>query len=175
MIPLFIGMTLANLLLLCGVFGLGLFVVGADEKTTSVYAYHISLAIAAAFVTLATHVGTYMYFMATSRWLQAATDKVGLEPRRFAAPALDNKRRSLPCIMMPILAMMAAAFAGAGADRTLAPIWRPEYHLAAGVIAIAVNIFAAMLEFKLIKAQGALMALALAILNQKPGVVVEQG
>ena len=175
MIPLFIGMTVSNLLLLCGVFAMGLFVIGADGKTTGLYAYHIALAIAAAFVTLGTHVGVYMYFMATSRWLQAATDKAGLYAKLFVAPALHNKRRVFPVIMMPILAIMCASFAGAGADRTLAPMWRPEVHLATALLAIVINIFAAMLELKFIKVQGALMDQALVILNQKPGVVVEQG
>jgi hypothetical protein len=173
MASLFIGMTVANLLLLCTVFGMGLYVIGADGKPTGVYAYHISLAIAATFVTLGTHVGVFMYFMATCKWLQAATDKAALDVQRFITPAFENKRRVFACLMAPIVVVMLASFAGAGADPALAPLWSPKVHLAVAAAAIVVNLFAAMLEFKFIKAQGRLMEDALTILNNKPGVVVE--
>jgi hypothetical protein len=174
MTSLFIGMTVANLLLLCTVFGMGLGVIGADGKPTGIYAYHISLAIAAAFVTLGTHTGVFMYFMATCKWLQAATDKAALDVKRFVTPAIENKRRVFACLMAPIVMVMLASFAGAGADRTLSPLWSPTVHLGVAAVAIVVNAFAAMLEFKFIKAQGRLMDDALAILNSHPGVVIEQ-
>ena len=46
MIPLFLGLSIANLILLATVFGLGLFATDAQHKTTGVYSYHISLAFA---------------------------------------------------------------------------------------------------------------------------------
>jgi len=174
MIPLFIGMTTSNLLLLCGVFAMGLFVIGAEGKPTGLYAYHISLAIAAAFVTLATHIGTYMYFMATSRWLQATTDKVGVEETRFAGPALENKRRVFPVLMTPIVMVMLAAFAGAGADRTMSPMWSPRVHLVIAGAAIAANVFAALLELKYIHAQKKLMEDATSLFSKNPNVIIEQ-
>src|SRR5689334_4317384 len=115
---LFLGLTAANLLLLSMVFGLGLFATDAG-KPTSLYSYHISLAIAAGLMTLLAHLAVYTYFMATSRWLQAATDKANLDPQTYAAPALAGKRRVFPLAMAAIIFTMLTMFAGAGADPTL--------------------------------------------------------
>ena len=175
MVPLFIGLTAANLILLCGVFVIGLLTPGSGvgDKPTGFYAYHLSLGIAAGMVTLAAHLAVYMYFMATSRWLQAATDKANLNPNDFAAPALRGKRRVLPCVMGAIVAVMLTMFAGAAADPTVNPWWPGEVHLAVGAIAIVANAFCAVVEFRMIKKQGKLMDDALAILNRLPGVVVQ--
>jgi len=172
MIPLFIGLTAANLILLCAVFIIGLLTPGVD-KPTWLYPYHLSLGIAAGMVTLAAHLAVYMYFMATARWLQAATDKANLNPHDFAAPALAGKRRVLPWVMGAIGAVMLAMFSGAAADPTVNPWWPGEVHMAVGAIAIVANAFCAVVEFRKIKAQGKLMDDALAILNRMPGVVIQ--
>jgi len=172
MIPLFLGLTAANLILLSAVFVIGLMTPGV-EKPTWLYPYHLSLGIAAGLVTLAAHLAVYMYFMATARWLQAATDKANLNPQHFAAPALLGKRRVLPFVMGAIVAVMLTMFAGAGADPTLRPWWPGEVHLIVGAIAIVANALCALVEFKMIKEQGRLMDAALALLNRTPGVVVQ--
>jgi len=171
---LFLGLTAANLLLLSIVFGLGLFATDAADQPTWIYSYHIALAIAAGMMTLLTHLAVYTYFMATSRWLQAATDKANLDPNAYAAPALAAKKRVLPLAMTAIVLTMLTMFAGAGADPTLRRLWPAEVHLAIAALAVAANALCAALEFRLIKAQGRLMDGALAILNNTPGLIIEQ-
>ena len=173
MIPLFLGLTIANLLLLVVVFVLG-FGTFHEGKPTDHYAYHISLAIAAGLMAVLVHVVAYMYFMATSKWLRAATDKAGLDPAAFALPAMSNKRRVLPLVMGAIVMTMLAMFAGAGADPTVNPWWPGELHMVVAAAAIAANALCAAGEFRMIRTQGRLMDEALAVVNRTPGVVVEQ-
>jgi hypothetical protein len=173
MIPLFLGLTAANLLLLGVVFVLGLGAIDGG-RPTGLYAYHISLAIAAGLMTALTHVAGYMYFMATSKWLRAATDKAALNPAAYAEPAAVNKRRVLPLVMGAIVATMLAMFAGAAADPTMNAWWPGEVHLAVAAIAIGVNALGAVGEYRLIRAQGKLMDEALIEVNRTPGVVVER-
>ena len=174
MIPLFLGLTAANLLLLLAVFGIGLFTFDAADKPTALYTYHIALGIAAGLMTTITHLAAYTYFMATSRWLQAATDKANLESAYFAIPALANKKKMTPVAMTPIVITMLAMFAGAAADPTVRPWWPGTVHMGVAAVAIGANLFCAMLEYKLIRGQGKLMDGALEILNRTPGVTVER-
>jgi hypothetical protein len=173
MIPLFLGLTLANLLLLGIVFALG-FTAVEGAKPSHMYAYHITLGIASGLLTAFAHVSIYMYFMATSKWLRAATEKAGLDPAAYAAPALVNKRRVLPMMMIPIAMTMLAMFAGAASDPTVNPWWPGELHMGVAAIAIAANALCAMGEYRLIRAQGRLMDEALAVVNRTPGMLVEQ-
>jgi hypothetical protein len=174
MIPLFIGLSAANLLLLLAVFGLGFFAVDSAHHATALYTYHISLGIAAGLMATLTHLAFYTYFMATSRGLVAATDKANLPRERYAIPAFTGKRRALPVAMAAVMLTMLAMFAGAGADSTMRPWWPTEVHLTAAGIALAANALGAAVELAMIRAQGRLMDGALAELNQRPGVSVER-
>ncbi len=166
MIPLFLGLTAANLSLLLGVFTLGLFVVDHTGSVTNSHSLHLLLGVCAGLLCALTHVGVYMYHMATARWLQAATDKVGMDPMRWAAPALARKRKVFAVVMSAIVITMLTMFAGAGADPTAGRWWPGEVHLMMGVLAIAMNVSAAISEYRHIRAQGAMMDDALAVLNQ---------
>lgn len=174
MTPLFLGLTIANLLLLAIVFGLGFFAIDTQHGATGVYSYHISLAIAAGMMVLLTHLAFYTYFMATSKWLAAASDKANLPMGRYAVPAFAAKRRAMHVAMTAIVLTMLAMFAGAAADPTVRPWWPGEVHMLAAILAITANVFCAWIEFGMIQSQGRLMDGALAELNHTPGVRVEQ-
>jgi hypothetical protein len=165
MIPLFLGLSAANLLLLAIVFGLGLFAVDPAGKATTMYGYHLVMGFAAGLLTALAHLAVYTYFMATSKWLNAAADKAGLDPARYVSPALARKRRVLPVALGAIGVTMLAMFAGAAADPTVRPWWPAEVHLATAALAIAANALGALMEYRLIRDQGALMDLALAVFN----------
>ncbi len=174
MIPLFLGLSIANLILLATVFGLGLFATDAQHKTTGVYSYHISLAFASGMMVLLTHLAFYTYFMATTKWLAAASDKANFPMDRFAAPAYGAKRRAMRVAMTAILLTMLAMFAGAAADPTVRPWWPGEVHMFAAIVAIVANAFCVWIESDMIKSQRRLMDEALAELNAMPGIHVEQ-
>ena len=72
MISLFLGLSTGNVLLLGLTMTLGWF--ASDAHTpTSLYVFHITIGIAAGLMATLTHTAVYMYFMATSRWLQSTT------------------------------------------------------------------------------------------------------
>ncbi len=176
MIPLFLGLQIANLLLLTMVFATGLWFSQAQGGAAAggeLYGFHIGLGIAAGLLCTLAHVATYMYFMATYKWLWAASEKAGLDPDRYVAPAKRRKSQSFPTVMGAIAATMAAMFAGAGADATAGAWWPAEAHLAIGAVAIGVNLLAAARQFQLIRAQQRLMDEALALLNADPHVSVQ--
>lgn len=168
MIPLFLGLHAANLLLLGLVFGMGLMVIDpASQRPTWLYHYHLAGGIAAGLMVALAHVSVYTYFMATSKWLQAASEKCGLDAARHVAPALGRKRVALWTAMAAIAVTMLTMFAGAGADRTIRPLWPAEAHLLLGALAIAVNVVCSIAEYRLIKRQGALMDETLEVVNRQ--------
>ncbi len=166
MISLFLGLSTANVLLLGCVFGLGLFATDAAAKPTGVYVLHVSMAIAAGLMTTLTHVGVYTYFMATHKWLLAATHKADLDHARFVAPPLARKARALKLALAGIGATLLAMFAGAATDPTLPSRWVPApLHLASGLAAVAINGISALAQFPIVRQQSQLIDEALAILN----------
>ncbi|MEX2213156.1 MAG: hypothetical protein WD768_03445, partial [Phycisphaeraceae bacterium] len=108
MISLFLGLTIANLALLAAVFVMGLFVVDHAGRVTDMYDWHLPLGIAAGLMTALTHTAVYMYHMATARWLEAASDKIGIDPARWVAPALKRKRKVFFVFMAAIISVMVA-------------------------------------------------------------------
>ena len=170
MIPLFLGLTVANLTLLAVVFIMGLNAIDAAGGATGWYAYHVAAGIGAGLVTVLTHVAVYTYFMATTKWLAAATDKVALDEVRFVSPARRRKSRQFVVMMTVVGLTMLTMFAGAGADSTLSPLWPAQVHQVLAMIAIAANVLAAAIEYQLIRAQGQLIDQALAQVDQpSPG------
>jgi hypothetical protein len=165
MIPMFLGLTMANLLLLGTVFVLGL---GASHSggATDLYLYHVTWAIAAGLLTALVHSVVYTYFMGTSRWLAAAADKADLESQPFIQEPLDRKRTALFVMLTPIGMTMLTMMGGAATDTLL--WWPGGVHLVLGIATLVVNIGAAIWEFRLIRAQGQSMDDALAVLNRKP-------
>lgn len=165
MIPLFLGLAAANVLLMGIVFFLGLMAIGPDAIPSRFYAFHISMAIASGLMMLLAHVGTYMYFMATSRWLEAATNKAGLSAARFHDPARKRKSKVFAAMMAAVTLTMLTMFAGAAADPTVNPLWPGEVHMVLAIAAITVNLLAHAVQFQHIRSQSRLMDEAVAILN----------
>ena len=61
---------------------------------------------------------------------------------------------------------MLSMFAGAGADPTVKPWWSGQIHLIAAALAMAANLFCALVEYSFICNQRRLMDQALAVLNR---------
>ncbi len=173
MIRMFAGLTAANLILLLIVFGLGLSV-NATDAATRMYPMHMAMGFAAGLMVLLAHLSVFMYFMATSKWLAAASVKVGIADERFIVPAQTNKRRAFGFAMAAIVITMLTMFAGAGADPTLGRLWPAEVHLIFACVTIAANVIAAMGEYRLIRGEGQLMDQALGILQAGSGVEVKR-
>lgn len=167
MIPLFLGLSAANMILLAFAFGLGLFATDAAGRPTHHYPFHVTMGIAAGLMTCLTHLAVYTYFMATSKWLQAATDKANLGLNRFVTPTIGHKGRCLRASLGAIIVTMVTMFAGAASDPvTPQPWWSGRVHLVMALGALGVNMAAATIQFDLVRNQGRLMDEALGILNQ---------
>lgn len=166
MIPLFLGLSAANVLLLLISFGLGLFATDAGHNPTEMFSYHVAIGIATGLMTTLTHVAVYTYFMATSKWLHAAADKTGLPTGRYVAPSLARKKRIFVIVMAAIGVTILTMIVGAASDPTVPGSWVPEgLHMAMAFLSVAVNIAAAAGQFPLIRAQGGLIDEVLAIVN----------
>lgn len=168
MISLYLGLSTANLLLLTMAFGLGLFATDAAHEPTPLFAVHITIGITSGLMAMVTHVGAYTYFMATAKWLQAATDKADLDTAHFVAPALTRKTRVLAAAGAAITVTMLAMFAGAAADPTMPNPWPGGIHLTLAMAALLTNLVVTIVVFPQIRRQGLLMDEALAILNAAP-------
>jgi len=169
MIPLFLGLTAANLLLLSTIFALGLAVSHGDGSTT-MYQHHVTWAVAAGLLATLCHSVVYTYFMATSKWLAAAADKAGLDAKAYITAPSNRKKMALFIIMTPVLVTMLTMCGGAAADTFQR--WPAGLHLGLGIATLLVNLGAAVWEFRLIRAQGKTMDQALAILNQRDDIQV---
>ena len=164
MIPLFLGLTAVNLLSLTAVFVVGLALNDAGGEAASLYTMHVMLGILAGLACALTHVAVFTYFMATTKWLGAATVKASLDESSFVADSLRRKGRAFVLAMVAIVATTVTMIGGAGADKAVSPLWTPQLHLLAGALTIALNFLCAIGEYKLIAVQGRQMDEAAAIL-----------
>lgn len=164
MIALLLGLSIANLLLLTGTFMLGLGAVDASSRPTDLYSLHLILAITAGLFTVLTHLTAYTYFMATSKWLAAATDRAALSLPAYVAPSRARKRRVFAAAMTAVCVTMVTMFAGAGADPTLGRLWPAEVHLLLALAALLANAMVAFVEVRHVRDQRALIDKALVAL-----------
>ncbi len=164
MVPLFLGLTLANLVMLAVVAGQGFMWV--DDDAAGIPGIHVLLGVASGFMSVITHVAVYMYHMATSRWLRAATHKLVIDDDRYVTPAFARKRKVMLFVMPTILISMVNLFAGAAADAGSNSGGASRVHLVLALVTIAMNVFAAAGEWICIRGQGRLMDQALSELNQ---------
>ena len=163
MLPVFLGMNAANLLLLSIVFVLGLVTQGAEPTTA--HAKHIPMAVFSGMMAVLVHMVTFTYFMATTSWLAAATDKQDLDRTRFVGDAVKQKRRVFLLCMTAVTATMLAMFSGAAADTSVTAWWPAQVHLAVAAVALVANGCCAVGQYHHVRARGRLMDEALAILN----------
>ncbi len=168
MLSIFLGLTTANLLLLgvVAVVGWTYGQSGSAAAAQEGMAYHVALGVASGFLTCLTHLAVYTYFMATSKWLQAAADKADLNLIRYVAPSLSRKKRVLPTVMIPIFVTMFTLFAGAAADSVTGGSTAAGVHLATAAAAVVCNVAAAGLEYHWINQQRQLMDDALSMVNR---------
>ena len=168
MISVVIGLSAANLLLLIGVWCLGLTFAGS-ARGDALYTLHVTLAILASLMSILVHVAVFTYFMATTKWLTAAADKAALAADDYILPSQRRKSRALICLMGAFVAMLITVLAGAAADTT-GRGWVSQIHMWLGALTIAVNLVAAIGEYHLVAHQGRLLHRAATILG-RPAVV----
>lgn len=149
MIPLFLGLTLANVLGLATALTLGYMSLARG----AVRPYHLLAGALAAILCIAVHSIVFTYFIATAKWIQHAVVVRGLDPA-LAAPTRSFKAMAFPAALLCMLAVFAAAVMGALHDTY--GMSRTVHHLAA-LGAIVVNLGGAAVEFAAIARNGRLI------------------
>jgi hypothetical protein len=160
-IPLFIGLTLVNLLGLCTAAGLGY----AAKAGYPVGSWHVLAGALAALVCCAVHCVVFTYFAATAKWVQHAIAVKHLDPL-LAAPTRSFKAQAFPAALLAMACTFAVAVLGAGADNYHGA-WS-RWHHAFAIGAFAVNLAAAVVEFGAVSRNGKLIDGVLARIAAAP-------
>jgi hypothetical protein len=143
MIPLFIGLTLVNLLGLCTAGALGY----ASRHGHAVGPWHILAGAMAALVCCGVHCVVFTYFVATAKWVQHAVTVKRLDPA-IATPTRSFRTQAFPGAMLAIAVVFLTAFVGAAADNYHGP-WHAWHHVLA-ILSLATNVLVAFIEYRAI-------------------------
>jgi hypothetical protein len=149
MIPLFLGLTLANLACLTIALVLGyLRSAGRD-----VGQYHLIAGALAAIVCCGAHCVVFTYFIATAKWVRHAILVKRLD-LALAAPTRSFKLQAFPAALLAMVTVFLTAMLGAVVDNyRVDPLW---HHLTA-LAMLATNVFVAAVELRAIRRNGALI------------------
>jgi len=150
MVPLFIGLTLVNLIGLCTAGALGY----ASRAGYAVGARHVLAGALAALVCCAVHCVVFTYFAATAKWVQHAVKVKRLDPL-LAQPTRSFRAQAFPAAMLAMASTFATAVCGAGADNFRGS-WQPCHH-ALALSCFVVNALAAAVELRAIVRNGRLI------------------
>ena len=149
MIPLFLGLTLTNLLCLALTTLLGyLSVHGHPLRQT-----HVLFGALATLVCVGVHCVVFTYFNATAKWVQHAVMVKKLDPA-LAAPTRSFKRQAFPAALLAMASTFAAAMFGAALDNFMVS---RDAHTIAAIVALAINVIVAGVEFRAISRNGRLI------------------
>lgn len=155
MIPLFIGLSLVNLLCLGVAMGLG-YLAPQSER-----GLHILAGTLSTLVCCAVHCVVFTYFIATAKWVQHAIAVKNLDAA-LAEPTRSFKKQAFPAALLAMASVFIAAVLGAARDNYATPRW---WHHAAAVIAVTVNAIVAAVEYRAIARNGRLIDTVLARAN----------
>ena len=150
MLPLFLGLTLVNLLCLGLATALGYRSLGDAGESKGI---HILAGAMAAMVCVGVHCVVFTYFIATAKWVQHAVLVKRLEPS-LAAPTRSFKMQAFPAALAAMAVVFAAAVLGAARDNYgIARGWHHGFAIAA----LVVNVIVAAIEYRAIARNGALI------------------
>ena len=155
MIPLFVGLSLVNLLCLGVTMALGYWTPPASRGL------HILAGALATLVCCGVHCVVFTYFIATAKWLQHAIAVKGLNPA-LATPTRSFRNQAFPAALLAMASMFGAAVLGAAADNYAI---RPAWHHLTAIVALAINAGVAMVEYCAIARNGRLIDKVLADVN----------
>jgi hypothetical protein len=153
MLPLFLALTLINLLCLSLATLLGFIRPGG---------MHILTGALATLVCIGVHCVVFTYFIATAKWVQHAIVVKKLDDR-LAAPTRSFKLQAFPAALIAMATTFIAAILGATLDNAMTP---RRWHFIAALVAVAVNAIVAIIEYRAIARNGRLIDSILEQINQ---------
>src|SRR5262249_47353942 len=107
----------------------------------------------ATIICCAVHCIVFTYFVATAKWIQHAVAIKQLDAT-LIAPTRSFKAHAFPAAILAMASTCFAAFVGAA---TFGYGLRPIYHHALALIALATNLAVAVVEYRAIARNGALI------------------
>jgi hypothetical protein len=150
MIPLFVGLTLVNLLTFAVAGAIGYM---GTRGGQDVRGWHILAGALAGIVACGVHCFVFTYFVATAKWIQHAVLVKHLDPA-LLAPTRSFKAQAFPAAMIAIAVSLVAVFSGAARDTQM--ISRTAHH-AITIGAFVINILVAAVEYRAIARNGRLI------------------
>jgi hypothetical protein len=163
-IPLFLGLTIFNLLCLCLTAALGYAVMFRGPAWGT---YHQLAGILSTIGGCAVHCIVFTYFVATAKWVLHAIELKQLDPT-LALPTRSFKALAFPAALLGMTSTFVAAVAGAATfSYGIAPMW---HHLLA-LGAVAINAGVAVVEYRSIARNAHLIDQVLALVNREAAPV----
>lgn len=150
MLPLFLALTLVNLLCLGVTTALGYGSVRAGGENRQM---HILAGALSTLVSCGVHCIVFTYFIATAKWIQHAVMVKRLD-NRLVSPTRSFRKQAFPAALLAMAAVIAAAFLGAARDNGLVT---RGWHHAFGIAALAINLVVAVFEFRAIRSNSHLI------------------
>jgi len=158
MIPLFVGLTAVNLLCLITSAVLGYVCVSRP----ALGGHHFLVGSLATLCCCAVHCIVFTYFIATAKWVQHAITVKQLDPQ-LLVPTRSFKAQAFPAAVSAMAVVFFTAILGAARQSYgLSIVW---HHLSA-IVAIAMNLAAALIELAAIRRNGQLIDGILATVRQ---------
>ena len=157
---LFVILTVINLLCL-----LGTAVLGYGNSVASEWSgYHQLAGALATICCCAVHCVVFTYFIATSKWIQHAVSVKNL-PTTHVEPTRSFKAQAFPAALLAMLSVFAAAVSGV---ITFSYRINPRIHLFVTIAAVVINGVVALIEYRAICRNSALIDGILEQINPKP-------
>jgi hypothetical protein len=139
-------LSVLNLLALAAAFGVGLlsWVSHAmDRSDDPTFPLHFYLGLGTVLSTLALHCLIFIYFLGTGRWVKEVALAYRLPDAPLPKLTRDLKRRTFPVALFAMLVPIAAAAAGAAAQRKE---WPWQVHLTLACATLLINLCAFIVE-----------------------------
>ena len=128
---------------------------------STVTQWHPLAGIVATIVCVAVHCIVFTYFIATAKWVQHAVVTKRLDAE-LVRPTRSFKMQAFPAALLAMGSVFGAAILGAArVNYDISPLW----HHAAAWGAIAVNVLVAVIEYRAIARNGALVDTVLAAIH----------
>jgi hypothetical protein len=154
MLPLFLALTLFNLLCLSITTALGYGVSWGHAWGP----WHQLAGAIATIICCGVHCVVFTYFVATSKWVRHAIVVKNLDPS-LIAPTRSFKVRAFPAALIAMAIVFVAAVAGAA---TFSYRLRPTTHHVLALLSLATNAICAIVEYRAIARNGRLIDTILA-------------
>jgi hypothetical protein len=161
MTRIFATLATINAILLIASFGLGLeFMMERDAGVTAPmanqpisggFAWHMVSGLVTAVFTLLVHCLIFTYFLGTGRWVKEVARAYQLPDQPYPKLTREFKRRVFPPALFAMLAVIAAVASGAGAQTAAESLWGWSHPLLA-VVALVINGWAYVIEFRIVSA-----------------------